>query len=357
MFDSFASIRLWPKWLRRTLTALGCVVALVVSAGAWVVYVNDFAFREQRVTIPGPAQPLEGVLALPKTGNGPFGLVVFVHGDGPADASRDSFYKPIWESFAKAGYASLSWNKPGIDGAPGNWLKQSMHDRAAEVNAAIDWARGRSDIDPQRIGGWGISQGGWVLPEAAVQRTDMQFIILVGVAINWQRQGEYNLRAELAARQAPQSELADALTHRSRINQLLRANADYEQYLAARIDSTPMSPDRWEFISRNYLADISATLPQIKIPVLLELGMSDLNVDVIETERVYRKLVRPNLLTVQTYPHASHSIVKEDLDGNNSDSLKSYAVALFAPRQLYAPGYLDDLRRYVQQLPTTKDAR
>lgn len=342
-----------PGWARRTLIALGCVIVLVSSTGLWVIYQNDFGVREQRVTIPGALQPLDGVLALPQRGTGPFGLVIFVHGDGPADATRHSFYRPIWETFARAGYASLSWNKPGIDGAPGNWLNQSMRDRAAEVTAAIDWARERSDIDPRRIGGWAISQGGWVLPEVAAQRPDMQFVILAGVAVNWLRQGEYNLRAELRARNAPDSELTAALARRDRTNQLLRDDADYNRYVAAGIDAAPMSADRWGFIGRNYLADVTTALPQINTPVLLALGESDLNVDVTETERVYRAMVRPELLTVQTYPHASHNIAREDLD-NNRDSVKSLLTAVFAPRQIYAPGYLDNLRRYVEQQPPAR---
>jgi uncharacterized protein len=356
MNDSSVAGRRLPGWVRRTLIALGCVVAVVLSAGGWVLYANNFAIREQRVTIPGPAQPLDGVLALPKTGNGPFGLVVFVHGDGPADASRDAFYRPIWEAFAQAGYASLSWNKPGVGGAPGNWLDQSMGDRADETSAAIDWARGRVDIDPHRVGIWGISQGGWVAPEVAVRKPDLQFVILVGPAINWMRQGEYNLRAELRARAAPQSELTSALARRERTNELLRIGASYHEYRMAGIDSSPMSADRWGFVARNYRADISATLPHLAVPVLLELGEGDRNVDVAETERVYRERVRPELLTVQRYPHASHSLAKEGLE-NNPDSVKAYAVGTFAPRQIYAPSYLDNLRRYVQELPAAKDAR
>jgi dienelactone hydrolase len=356
MNDSSTGVRRSPGWLRITLIALGCVVAVVLPAGGWVLYANDFAIREQRVTIPAPAQPLDGVLALPKTGKGPFGLVVFVHGDGPADASRDAAYRPIWESFARAGYASLSWNKPGIGGAPGNWLNQSMADRADETSAAIDWARTRADIDPRRIGIWGISQGGWVAPEVAVHKPDLQFMILVGPAINWMRQGEYNLRAELRARNASESELTAALARRERTNQLLRDGATYHQYRMAGIDTSPMSPDRWGFVARNYRADVSVTLPHLAVPVLLELGEGDRNVDVAETERVYRALVRPDLLTVQTYPHASHSIAREDLE-NNPDSVKAYAIGTFAPRQIYAPSYLDNLRRYVQELPAAKEAR
>ncbi len=356
MTDSSSVRRRLPRWVRRVLIALGCVVAVMLSAGGWVLYANDFAIREQHVTIPGPAQPLDGVLALPKTGHGPYGLVVFVHGDGPADASRDAFYRPIWESFARAGYASLSWNKPGIDGAPGNWLDQSMADRADETSAVIDWARTRPDIDPHRVGIWGISQGGWVAPEVAVRKPDLQFIILVGPAINWLRQGEYNLRAELRARHAPESELTAALDRRERTNQLLRNGATYREYRKAHIDSSPMSADRWGFVARNYRADVSATLPRISVPVLLELGAGDQNVDVAETERVYRALVRPDLLTVQTYPHASHSLAKEDLE-SNPDSVKAYLIGTFAPRQIYAPSYLDNLRRYVQELPAAKGVK
>ncbi|KIA64936.1 alpha/beta hydrolase family protein [Nocardia vulneris] len=329
--------------------AAGCVVALVVGAGAWVIYANDFDIRQEELTIPGSTQPLRATLAMPGRGKGPFGLVVFVHGDGPADASRDSFYEPIWESFAKAGYASLSWNKPGIDGAQGNWLDQSMHDRAAEAEAAIAWARRRGDIDPRRIGMWGISQGGWVVPEVAARHSELQFVILVGAAVNWLRQGEYNLVAELRYRGASQAEIDAALDRRNVGVRLLREHATYQEYLAVQTDSEPMSEDRWNFVLRNYRADVTAVLADVEVPVLLILGADDLNVDVDETERVYREIIPPQQLTVQRYSNASHSIV-ESRFGNDPD-WRATVVALFAPRSLYAPGYLDALREYAERQP------
>ncbi|ORB51063.1 alpha/beta hydrolase [Mycobacteroides saopaulense] len=331
------------------LIGIACVVALILAAGGWVIFANDFAIREEQVTIPGSVQPLRATLALPQHGNGPFGLVVFVHGDGPANSTRSDFYKPIWESFAKAGYASLSWNKPGIDGAPGNWLNQSMHDRAAEAEAAIDWAHGRADIDPRRIGVWGISQGGWVVPEVAVHRPDLQFVILVGAAVNWLRQGEFNLLAEMRHRGASEEESAAALNRRDAGLRALHDGATYEQYLAAQQDPDPMSADRWNFVRKNYLSDVTEILPRIKVPVLLALGDEDLNVDVNETDRVYRRMLPPRQLTVRRYPHASHNIAKADLD--NDQNWRSTLVAMFAPRSLFASDYLDDLRNYVAAQP------
>lgn len=158
---------------------LAVLALITATVGGWIVYQNTYALREEQVTIAGATQPLHGVLALPEHGNGPFGLVVFVHGDGPQDATGETFYRPMWESFAAAGYASLSWDKPGINGAPGDWLDQSMDDRAAETHAAIRWARARPDIDAARIGVWGASQAGWVLPKVAAQDPGLQFMIVV----------------------------------------------------------------------------------------------------------------------------------------------------------------------------------
>lgn len=350
MFNSYyASFRLSKRRHARLLIAAACAIALVLGVGSWVIYANDFAIRKQQVIIPGSTGPLQATLALPQRGTGPFGLVVFVHGDGAANATRDGFYEPIWESFAKAGYASLSWNKPGIQGAPGNWLNQSMHDRANEAEGAIDWARQRTDIDPRRIGLWGISQGGWVVPEIAARRPDLQFVILVGPAVNWLRQGRYHLLADLRHRGASESEIATALNRRETGLQLLRDNATYEQYLAAQQDSDPMSADRWNFVRKNFRSDVNDVLPLVTTPVLLAIGDDDLNVDVDETEQTYRRILPPQQLTVQRYPNASHNIVKADLD--NDQNWRSTMVAVLSPRSLYAPGYLDNLRNYVARQP------
>ncbi|WP_071344038.1 alpha/beta hydrolase family protein [Nocardia seriolae] len=334
------------SWMRRLLIAASCVAALALSAGGWVIVANDFDIREQRVTITGGPQPLHATLALPEHGDGPFGLVVFVHGDGPADATLDSFYRPLWESFARAGYAALAWDKPGVDGAPGDWLDQTMHDRAVETEAALDWARGRAEIDPARIGVWGISQAGWVLPEVAARHPELRFMILVSPAVNWLRQGEFNLRAELGERHAAADELAAQLRRRETNLSLLREGADYDRYRSATLDSPPVSAQRWRFVSRNYLSDVTETLPRLRVPTLLLLGGHDLNVDAAETERVYRASVPADLLTVRTFPGASHNLVKFDLD--RPDGTRAYLTALFAPRSLYAPGYLDALRRYAE---------
>ncbi|MGV9661721.1 hypothetical protein [Nocardia niigatensis] len=69
------------SWKRRTLLAVSCVAALVLSAGGWVIVQHDFGFRAERVTITGGTQPLQGTLALHRTGVPGFGAVE--PADGP----------------------------------------------------------------------------------------------------------------------------------------------------------------------------------------------------------------------------------------------------------------------------------
>ncbi|MFI6847640.1 alpha/beta hydrolase [Kitasatospora sp. NBC_00085] len=337
---------------------LGSLLALALAAGAaggWVAYQHSYDLREQRVTITGGAQPLDGVLARPEGGDGPFGLIVFVHGDGPADATRDTFYRPIWEALAKAGYASLSWNKPGVGGAPGDWLDQSMDDRAAEAAAAIAWARSQPGIDPGRIGLWGISQAGWVLPKVANRVPGVRFVIAVSPAVNWLRQGRYNLLAELAHDHAPQTRVDAEVARSERVDEQLRQGATYEQARAALgPDLGDLTPARWRFIGKNRTADATADLTALaarKVPVLLVLGGRDRNVDVADTEAGYRRLLTgPGQLTVVRHVDANHNLVRPEVE---DDETRGLLTMLAAPRSIYVDGYLDDLRRYVAAVPPT----
>ncbi|WP_380281790.1 alpha/beta hydrolase family protein [Kitasatospora purpeofusca] len=333
------------RWLRRLLGA-GLVLALLAGgAGGWVAYQNSYDLREERVVITGGAQPLEGVLARPEGGRGPYGLVVFVHGDSEQDATHDTFYRPIWESLARAGYASLSWNKPGVGGAPGNWLDQSMEDRAAETAAAIAWAKGRPGVDPERIGLWGASQAGWVLPKVANRVPGVRFVIAVGTAVNWLQQGRYDLLTDLEDEHAPQDRVDAALARRERVEVQLRKGATYQQARAALgADLDGIGADRWGFIQRNFTSDATADLSALTVPVLLALGERDRNVDIDDTEAGYRRLLaRPGQLTVHRYPGATHGIAHSWAEDG---SLRGLLVAVAAPRSVYADGYLGDLRRF-----------
>jgi dienelactone hydrolase len=327
------------------------VTVLIVAAGlvGVVLWQHSYDMDEQRVSIRHGRHTLNGVLVTPKDGRKHHGLVVYVHGDGPIDATHDDGYKPLWEANAKAGYASLSWDKPGVAGAPGNWLDQSMDDRADEAAAAIAWARARPDIDGDRIGLWGASQAGWVLPRIAA-KTPVKFVIAVSPAINWLRQGRYNLLAGLRADGASAARTKAAIAKSEATRRLLERHATFEEYVKATGgDTDGMTADRWNFISRNYTADATQDLRALRgIPVLLTLAGHDINVEIADTERVYREVLDAGgALTVERYPQATHSLLKQSVEQSD---VKTTLTALFSPRSLFANGFLDDQRQFLKDL-------
>ncbi|WP_240139466.1 alpha/beta hydrolase family protein [Streptomyces sp. MUM 178J] len=327
------------------LATLVVLVVLAAGLGGLVLWRHSYDLREEAVTVRHGDRTLEGVLALPPQGKGPHPLVVFVHGDGPIDATHDTFYRPIWESLARAGYASLSWNKPGVGGAPGDWLDQTMGDRADEAADAIAWARRRPDIDGSRVGLWGASQAGWVLPKIVARDGGIRFVIAVSPAVNWHRQGRYNLLAELRRDGASETEAAAALRRREAGLELLERSASYEEYVRAVGDAHGMTAARWRFVSRNHTADATADLPALRgVPVLLVLAGHDVNVDVAETESAYRRLLPGPELRVAHYPDAAHSLVEYHVEKSPA---RLTLTALFAPRALFAEGFLADQRDFL----------
>ncbi|MFD9457209.1 alpha/beta hydrolase family protein [Streptomyces sp. NPDC059985] len=333
------------------IVTLAAIVLVAAALTGVVLWQNSYDLREQRVTVPADGRLLEGVLATPAHGSGPFPLVVFVHGDGEVDATHDGFYRPYWEAFARAGYASLSLDKPA------DWLSRSMDDRARETTDTLVWARTRPGIDGNRIGLWGASQAGWVLPKV-VARTPapgVAFVIAVGTAVNWHRQGEYHLRSELRAEGAGPDRVAAALRAREATLALLRRGATYEEYRATADADPDLGAERWTFIGLNHTADASADLRAMPpVPVLLLSGADDLNVDGAETEAVYRELLAPGTLTVHRYPGAGHALVRTPVERS---SWRLPLTALFAPRALFPPGLLADQRTFLEERKRGDGAR
>lgn len=135
--------------------------------------------RVDEVTFPSGEFKLVGDLRLP-AGSGPFPVVLFVHGDGPVDRTGLMTYLPIMGRMLQAGFATFAWDKPGTGESTGELTEPNLrHQRAQILLDAIELMKTRPDIDPARIGVWGASQAGYVIPIALTQTQDIAFVICV----------------------------------------------------------------------------------------------------------------------------------------------------------------------------------
>lgn len=336
------------KILRRRISILlaGVVAVAAVLVGVAAVG-NDYAFDERAVVIPGPDGELAGVLTLPDDGAAR-GLVVMVHGDGPVDATHDGLYDPWFEGAADAGFATLSWSKPGIGGSAGDWLAQSMDDRADEVSAAIDWARTQADVPTDTIVLWGASQAGWVLPQVTRDREDIAGVVAVGTAINWLRQGRFHLLAELEDADAGAEERRRAIEESDRTRALLDRGATHEEYLATTTSADPMTEDRWAFVLRNVDSDATADLlasASREIPVLLMAGEHDRHVDVAETEQTYRSILGSAVSVIRA--DGAHSLARTVMEDNE---LVGLVTGVLWPRALFAPEVVEGYTAFLARI-------
>ncbi|KFM95040.1 alpha/beta hydrolase [Bacillus clarus] len=326
----------------KSITIILCIV--ITSLVIYGVYKNTFNINLKEVTIKTSKNELHGIVSMPENTDKKPGLVIFIHGDGPADASYQEGYYSAWEVLNKNGFATLSWDKPGIGKSSGDWLNQSMEDRVKETKEAIHWAKNNLDIDESKIGVWGASQGGWVLPKVMNEEKLVSFGIAVSPAINWMQQGEYNTVASMKKEGKTKKEIDRKLKQRNEINKLLEeedVEKAYNKYQEMEKNKGNISLSRWTFIRTNMNVDATEEFKKINKRLYLIVGGQDINVDVDNTIEGYSKNVNSKLLDIKKLPNADHSMVlKEYIDMGVGRMI----LAILNPRVVIDPGYLEKLQ-------------
>ncbi|NED99184.1 hypothetical protein G1H10_03275 [Phytoactinopolyspora halotolerans] len=130
---------------------------------------------------------------------GRFPAVAFVHGAG-AGHGESHFW--LGEQFARAGIVAVAYDKR--DDYSYFW-NRDFDQLAEDAIAVVNMMRARSDVDPERAGLWGLSEGGRVVPLAASRSDDVGFVITVGGAVNGPlRNTAWSVHEGLAADDAPE---------------------------------------------------------------------------------------------------------------------------------------------------------
>ncbi|MGC4897176.1 alpha/beta hydrolase family protein [Micromonospora sp. DT31] len=112
--------------------------------------------------------------------------VVLVPGGGPA--TRAGLTDQA-DRLARAGVVALVFDKRT---AGYSFVRRDYGQLAEDALALLRVLRARPDVDPQRAGLWGVSEGGWVVPLAAAREPSVAFAILVnapttspGAQLSW----------------------------------------------------------------------------------------------------------------------------------------------------------------------------
>ncbi|MEU6559486.1 alpha/beta hydrolase [Nocardia nova] len=123
-----------------------------------------------RTSFPSGRDDCAAWLTLP-TGPGPHPAVVLVHGGG---ATHEMMLGQYEKWFSEAGFAVVAFDFRHL-GESGGMPRQLVSQRryAADVDAAIAFARARPELDAARIALWGTSFGASHVLAAAVRHDDL----------------------------------------------------------------------------------------------------------------------------------------------------------------------------------------
>ncbi len=127
---------------------------------------------------------LDGTLTLPKNAMRGVPAVVLVSGSGPQDRDETLFgHKPfhvIADYLTRKGIAVLRYDDRGIGGSTGEYQYGTHMDFATDAAAALAYLRTRKEIDPEKIGIVGHSEGGMIAPIVATKHSgDVAFIVML----------------------------------------------------------------------------------------------------------------------------------------------------------------------------------
>lgn len=267
-----------------------------------VVLPDDLEPGTTEVTFSSNGFELVGELERPD-GPGPHPAVVLVHGSGPQSRYSTPTSGLVREAFVDAGYAVLVWDKPGSGDSTGDFDgEHTLTQRAGILVDAIDWLMDTPAIDPSRIGVWGLSQAGWVMPLALTMTDDISFMIVVsGGAEDSIEQMVFQWTAQAACRGATSEELSVMDTKGP---QALKADT-YDEYRAAMdelmsipeinryvgVDIEVMGAADWRPWPRDIDAffDPAVVLAETTIPVLAIFGEHDSQIDPVQGVEAYQE--------------------------------------------------------------------
>ena len=234
-------------------------------------------FNLKKITFTAVHFALVGELSFPK-GEGPFPIILFVHGDGPATRTACAHEK---ERMWRAGYATFVWDKPGSGESRGKFEeKQLLHQRARILLAAVEAVKQEPRIDRKKIGVWGISQGGYVMSIARSTSKDISFLIAVScpgeASVN---QISYLLKSVAECGVASQG-IADsvkkyvmALNCAKTYKEYVQLSTDfipYAKYIESfvRKSSGPKPREKWHPAGPEFVFNPMANIEQTTIPIL-----------------------------------------------------------------------------------------
>ena len=273
----------------------------------------------KNITFTNHGATLRGTLYLPISQKRVPAIVVY---HGASEPLADTpLYRHLSEGLPQLGIAVLLFDRRGSGASSGmnNVPYETLTDDGI---AGANVLRAMPQIDPKRVGYWGVSQGGWLTTFAAVRDQRAAFAVAVSAPLTTpESQMEFADANHLYALGYTQTDIDDMLQARKMWTGYLRGTNTRQQAetAIAKIEQKPWyqymymptvaqlkGPAQSEWRTQMDDDPIVA-VRRIRIPTLFILGSSDPWIPVAETEASLRVVcaAHPNI-SYEVIPNANH---------------------------------------------------
>jgi len=175
--------QVYPLVLRRATAAeLAPAVHKRPQEEAILATPRPYTERDVRFDNPAGHNQLAGTLSVP-IGKGPFPAVVLISGTGQNTRDEDveghKVFLVLADALNRAGIAVLRYDKRGVGGSTGDYGAATTVTFALDADAAVTWLRTQPEIDANRVGVLGHSEGGIIAPAVAVDDKNVDFVVMI----------------------------------------------------------------------------------------------------------------------------------------------------------------------------------
>jgi fermentation-respiration switch protein FrsA (DUF1100 family) len=146
--------------------------------------VPPYPYRQEDVRYPNASAnvTLSGTLTLPP-GPGPFPAVLLISGSGPQDRDEALMgHRPflvLADHLTRQGIAVLRVDDRGVGKSTGNFSAATTVDFASDAEAGVAFLMKRAEVNKQKIGLVGHSEGGIIAPIVGARNPAVAFMVLL----------------------------------------------------------------------------------------------------------------------------------------------------------------------------------
>lgn len=297
---------------------------------------------EKRIEFQNGKQRLVGELILPE-GKAPFPIVVQTHGSGEEtrEASRGMAYL-----FAANGIASFIFDKRGCGESSGKEWRANFKDYAHDLLAAVETVSKMQGINAKKIGVYGHSQGGWVVPLAYSLKPDKIAFCIISAANAYSpvEQTLYAGDEEFRIKGNDEQTVKEIREFRKLKYEVGISGKGLKEYKNTLLPEAEKKawfkltggglPDNI-FWKENGFYDATPALKSLKCPVLVLYAEHDMSTDSKTNLPLMQKLIPSENATFKLFENANHMMMKV--------TAKDFTVKQMPLITQFTDGYIDTL--------------